>query len=123
PAGAPEPGHPAVREHGEPNVRGPLPRLNLEVVPGVAGHRAARHQRRPSSLGQLGRGWVALRPARLDRHLRRVVAGEPGRVAQRPADHPAAAKAYDRGVALPITGWLTAPARLPAVHDLALVAE
>ena len=116
----PQPGHPAVGEDGQPHVRDTRPGGgDLELVAGVAGHRAARDQRRPRRRGQFGGGGVALRPARLDRHLRRVVAGEVGRVDHDPAHHAAAAQAHDRAVA----ARLAPPAGLPAVHDLALVAE
>jgi hypothetical protein len=92
---------------------------DVEVVAGIAGHLAAPNQRRPLGRGQFGRGRVALSPARLDRHLGRIVAGE-----VRGVDHDAV---HDAGAAEPddrvVAAGLAAPAGLPAVHDLTLVPE
>ena len=119
----PQPGHPAVGEDRQPDVGEPLLDRHVELVAGISGHRAAGNQGRPLRGGQPGRGRVALRPARLDRHLGRVVAGEVRGVDHDAADHAGAAQPHDRAVAVPVAGRLAAPAGLPAVHDLALVTE
>ncbi len=119
----PQPGHPAVGEDRQPDVREALLDGDVELVAGIARHRAARDQGRPLRCGQFRGGRVALRPARFDRHLGRVVAREVGGVDHDAAHDARAAEPHDRAVALAITGRLAATAGLPAVHDLALVPE
>ena len=63
----PEPGHPAVGNMVSRTCVARCPGFNLELVPGVTSHRAARHQRRPVGLGQVGReGQPPLRSASTD---------------------------------------------------------
>ncbi len=92
-----QPGDPAVGEDGQPDVGEALRRSatsnSLRASPATA---AARDQGRPLGRGQLGGRRVALGPARLDRHLGRVVAGEEGGVDDDAADDARRAEPDDR---------------------------
>jgi hypothetical protein len=119
----PQSGHPAVGEDGQPDVGEALLNGDVELIARIARHRAAGDQGHPLRRGQFGGGRVAFRPARLDRHLGRVVAGEVRGVDHDAAHHTGDAEPDDRAVAVSTSGGLPAPPGLPAVHDLALVPE
>ena len=115
----PEPGYPAIRIDRQPDVRPAMPVSDGVTVGRVAPCAGPGDQRLPRHPGQLSRRRIAVRAGRLDRDLRRVVPAEVRGVHHDPVHHPRGAEPHDRVV---MPGLAAAPG-LPAVVDLALVAE
>ncbi len=122
-------GHAAVRPDVEPDVGVAGPVRHLELVGGVAPERGAGYQVGPVGAVELLDGRVARYRGALDGGRLGVVAGEVRGVHDHAADHAAHAEPDDRPVVVLVgrvrlLGADAAPAlALPAVHDLALVAE
>ncbi len=115
----------------EPQVRDAPPGGDGEAVGGVPADGRARDERGPGDVvrEQLLGGRGAGQLGALDGHVLGVVAAEVGGVDDDAADDARHAQSDQRPVVVPgrrvrgVGGGAAAPAGLPAVHDLALVAE